>query len=590
MKKFIALALCIVTILSLFAGCSKKSDEEDKGAVIPIYLTEEIANFDPAYGNLDDASMKLMSLLYEGLFKYDSNGKVVKAQAKSIKKLDKPSKDYYAIEITLKNTKWSDGTPVMASDYIYAWKRILESDFRGEAANMLFCIKNARNVHNGDATVDDLGITDVSQKIIRIEFEGKTDYNQFYEYLASPMLVPLREFQVGRVPADWSSNSSIMVSNGPFMVRSYVAEKKLILERNSHYFRKAGEPLDESVTPYRLEVNFLATPEEIVEAFNTGALVFNGSIPLANRKELLDAGKLTVTNTMSVMSCIFNTKNELLADASVRNALSLALDRNKIAEIITFGKPIEGLIGNGVFNTSNGKGKDTFRKKGEALISATADVSKAQTLLAGKTGKINLVVRDNEQDKAVGEYIKSVWEALGFEVSVKAQGVSEYKDANELTLVKDKYNMVYEKGNFDVILVDYLMFATDAFGNLASFAKTFAGGAMNMDVEDGNYQLTPHISGYDNPEYDALIEEAYKETDDNKRADLLHKAEKMLLTDMPITPLVELQNACTKGSDLVGVKTNYYGSFIFTKVVLKNRFKYETTEEEETTAETTEAK
>lgn len=589
MKKFIALTLCIVTVLSLFAGCSKKVDTKDKGAVIPVYLTDEIANFDPAYGNLDDASMKIMSLLYEGLFKYDSNGKVVKAQAKSIKKLDKPSKDYYAIEITLKNNKWSDGTPVMASDYIYAWKRILESDFRGEAANMLFCIKNARAVHNGDATVDDLGITDVSQNIIRIEFEGKTDYNQLYEYLASPMLVPLREFRVGRVPEDWSSNSSIMVSNGPFMVRSYVAEKKLLLERNSYYYRNEG-PLDESVTPYRLEINYAATPEEILEAFNTGALVFNGSIPLANRKELLDAGKLTVTNTMSVMSCIFNTQNELLADASVRNALSLALDRNKIAEIITFGNPIEGLIANGVFNTSNGKGKDTFREKGDALISASADVNKAQSLLAGKTGKINLVVRDTEQDKAVGEYIKSVWDSLGFEVKVKALGVSEYKDQNDLTLVKDKYNQAYEKGSFDVILVDYLMFSTDAFGNLASFAKTFAGGAMDMDVEDGNYQLTPHISGYDNPEYDALIEAAYKETNAGKRAELLHDAEKMLLTDMPITPLVELQNACTKGSDLTGLKTNYYGSFIFTKVVLKNRDKYETTEEEETAAETTEAK
>ena len=120
------------------------------------------------------------------------------------------------------------------------------------------------------------------------------------------------------------------------------------------------------------------------------------------------------------------------------------------------------------------------------------------------------------------------------------------------------------------------MFSTDAFGNLASFAKTFAGGAMNMDVEDGNYQLTPHISGYDNPEYDAIIEAAYAETNAAKRAELLHQAEEMLLDDMPITPLVQLQNACAKNSDLKGLKTNYYGSFVFTKVSLKNRDKYET--------------
>lgn len=575
MKKIIALLLTLVTVLALFAGCGKKADPDDKGAVIPVYLTDEVGNFDPAYGNLDDAAMKVMSLLYEGLFKYDANGKVVKAVAKSVKVLDKPKKDYYAIEITLKNTAWSDGTPVLASDFIYAWKRILESDFRGEAANMLFCIKNARAVHDGDATIDDLGITDVSTKTIRIEFEGKTDYNQFYEYLASPMLVPLREFQVGRVPEDWSSNPSIMVSNGPFMVRSYTQGTKMILERNEDYFRGKDDPIDKSVTPFRLEINFAATAEEIMAAYNSGELVYVGDIPLANRKELLDGGKVKVTDTMSVMSVIFNTKNELLADANVRNALSLALDRNKIAELLTFAKPAEGLIADGVFNTDNGKKKPSFREKGEALIAASANETKAKELLGGKKGEIKLVCRNNEEELAVAEYIKSVWEKLGFTVKVDDLGVSAYKDKNDLNLVKDKYNNAYEAGNFDVILVDYLMFATDAFGNLASFAKTFAGGAMDMNVADGNYQLTPHISGYDNPEYDAIIEKAYKETDKNKRADLLHQAEKLLMTDMPIAPLVQLKNGYISNSDISGIKTNYYGAFMFTKAVLKNRDKYE---------------
>jgi ABC-type transport system substrate-binding protein len=98
---------------------------------------------------------------------------------------------------------------------------------------------------------------------------------------------------------------------------------------------------------------------------------------------------------------------------------------------------------------------------------------------------------------------------------------------------------------------------------------------MDMNVEDGNYQLTPHISGYDNPEYDAIIEKAYKETDKNKRADLLHQAEKLLMTDMPIAPLVQLKNGYISNSDISGIKTNYYGAFMFTKAVLKNRDKYE---------------
>lgn len=575
MKKILSLTLCLVTVLSLLAGC-RSVDKSDKGATIPIYLTSEVSNFDPAYGNLDDATMQIMSMLYEGLFKYDSNGKVVKAQAKSVKKLDKPSKNYYAIEITLKNTSWSDGTPVMASDYIYAWKRILESDFRGEAANMLFCIKNARAVHDGDATIDDLGITDVAKNVIRIEFEGETDYDLFYEYLASPMLVPLREFQVGRIEADWSSNASIMVSNGPFMIRSYVPGVSMLLERNNYYMRNEDDAYTKSVTPFRLEINFGVSAKKAYEALQNGEIVYTGDIDIDMRKELLDSGKLTVTDTMSVMSVLFNVRNELLSDGDVRRALSLALDRNKIVELITFAKPAQGLIADGVFNTTNGKGKDSFREKSGKLIDENANLTEAKNLLKGKeTGTINLVARDTDADLEVAKYIKKVWEGLGFTVNIEKRGFEKYSDANDLSLVADEFAQAYENKEFDVILVDYMMFSTDAFSNLATFAKGFAGGAMNMDVADGNYELETHISGYYNAEYDALIEKAYKETDAKKRAEILHEAEALLMEDMPIAPLVQLQNAYSKNADLKGVTISHYGTFVFTKATLKNRDKYE---------------
>lgn len=572
MKKILALTLCLIMTVTAFAGCGNKADGNTGGPTIPIYISEEVVNFDPAYGNLSDSAQKIMSLLYEGLFKYDSNGKVVKAQAKSVKKLDKPSNNYYAIEITLKKTGWSDGIPVLASDYIYAWKRILESSFRGEAANLLFAIKNARAVHNGDATIDDLGITDVAKNVIRIEFEGPTDYDQFYENLASPMLVPLREFQVGRVDADWSSNASIMVSNGPFCIKNYTMGETMVLQRNANYHG--------TVKPFRLEIKFgekkAFTEKEIFESFESNGIVFHSDIPLDKRAELLEAGKVTVKDTMSVMSCIFNVRNELLSDPDVRNALSLAIDREKIADILTFATPAEGLIAEGVFNTSNGKKKASFRDKGETLLNAEADTAEAKALLSGKTtGELNLVIRDDTEDKAVAEYIKGVWEKLGYTVNITALGLREYEGPNALSLISDEYLAAYEKAEFDVILVDYMMFSTDAFGNLASFAVPFAGGAMDMEVEDGNYQLAPHISGYSNPEYDALIEKAYAEKNASKRAELLHQAEKMLLEDMPIMPLVQLQSGYVKKGDLKSVSVNYYGIPTFSKATLKNASKYE---------------
>lgn len=580
MKKMMAMALCAVMMLSMLASCNKIDlANEDPGVTIPVYLSAEAANFDPAYANLDDNALKIMSLLYEGLYKIDEDGDVVKAQAKSVKKLDDPDEDFYAIEITLKNTSWSDGTRVQASDYIYAWKRILESDFRGEAASMLFGIKNARAVNSGDASIDDLGLTDVSAYVMRIEFEGPTDYDKFYEYLASPMLVPLREVAVDRVPADWSSNPSIMVSNGPFMVRSFVYGDKMILERNIYYKRNVEEDsLKKYVTPFRLSIQFVETIDEAVAAFEAGKLAYLGDIPLAKRAEYLSSGIAEVNDTMTMMSVLFNTNVEPFNDPNVRKALSLAVDRNKIVEILTFAKVAEGFIADGVLD--NG---DSFRENGEALLSASANKTEAEKLLkdAGvKGGTINLTVRSSEADLAVAAYLKEVWDALGFNVKINEKKLKKYTDTDtQFNLVEDRYLSAYEEADFDVILVDYTMLSTDAFPTLAMFAKSFAGGKMDMNVTDGNYQLATHISGYDSAEYEAKIEAIFAEKDEDVRSELLHEAEEMLLADMPIMPLVQLQSGAAVSEDLSKLSVNYWGFDIFTKAKLGHVENYTTTKD-----------
>ena len=91
MKKIIALLLCISAVLMASAGCTKDLTNEDPGAIIPVYLSTEITNFDPAYSNLDKATTKVLGLIYEGLYTLDAKGKPVKNQAKSVKVLDKPS-------------------------------------------------------------------------------------------------------------------------------------------------------------------------------------------------------------------------------------------------------------------------------------------------------------------------------------------------------------------------------------------------------------------------------------------------------------------------------------------------------------------
>lgn len=569
MKKVTALLLCLLMIVSVFAACSQKdkekNDEDYKGTIIPVYINSEVVNFDPATAYNDEAAAQIISLLYEGLFRLDEDGKPVKGMCSSYTDRSKPEDNYYMMEFRVKGT-WSDGRSVQAADFVYAFKRILEPEFRGEGANLLFQIKNARKVMAGDLSIDDLGVVAVGTYILRIEFEGKPDLDLFFRNLASPLLVPLREDAVTKV-SDWSSNTSVLVTNGPFEVRTIDYGKTLVLERNIYYKRSVKkDALDKYVVPYRLVVNFNMSAEENLDYFNEGYLTFNSNLPLAKRSEYQD--KVKVVDTMTEMTYVFNTTNPLFSKTEVRRALSIALDRETIAGILVYAKPAAGLIADKVVDS--GKIKKSFRENGGELISKNANVDEAKSLLSAagvKGGTINITIRDNEVDRAVAEYTVGVWEKLGFDVNIRTLKVNKYKE-NDYDLLKDNFTNAYDTGDFEVILTDTTMISTDAFGNLAQYALPFAGG--KMDLASGDFDLKPHISGYSNEAYDELIEAAFAAEDQNTRSQALHDAEKLLIEDAPVVPLVVYQNAYLVNNDLKKISTDYYGFTDFRGAVLGN--------------------
>ena len=234
-------------------SCAQTDEEStDKGAVIPVYLTTEIYDFDPATAYTDDAATKILGMVYEGLYKFDKNGKVVPGIASDYKIKEDPESGLYELEIYLKETAWSDGRSVQAADFVYAIKRVLEPEFRGEAAAMLMEIKNARAVKAGDMSIDDLGVYDSDTKVIQIQFERKIDYEAFLAILASPMLYPVRETLLRRLPTGRPTPD--LVCNGPF-VAYFRARQNIIL--NATYITIAtSKTINRQVCkPYRLAIN-----------------------------------------------------------------------------------------------------------------------------------------------------------------------------------------------------------------------------------------------------------------------------------------------------------------------------------------------
>lgn len=397
-------------------------------------------------------------------------------------------------------------------------------------------------------------------------------------------LVPLREDSVASNSRYWSRRHATLVTNGPLVIKSIDRDENTMrLERNNYYYRDTEEDkLDKYVTPYRILVHFIKEEdrpsgqrayaddlEAIYAEYAAGSLLYMGDVPLSKRAELQKQAHVTDAN--STYTYMFNTANTLFADARVRRALSMAIDRKAIADILVYADPATGLIANTVFNATSGK---SFRDVHGGVLSTTADLDGARALLteAGvKSGSFTITYKQNEAEQAVAEYIAGVWSELGFRVELKpltATMETVVENSEEIDYYIDSVQEAYEKGDFDVLAVDISMLSTDAFPALAAFALEFSGNGIDMSSE--TYDFFPHLTGFNDAGYNEIIERAFAEKDIAKRADILAEAEAYLMNQMPVMPVVFNKDCYLVSKELSGLKSSYLGYRIFSKVNYKN--------------------
>jgi len=617
MKRILSLSLCLLMILTAFAGCAKEKDENDKGAYITMYLTDAVYNFDPAaaYGN--ESALRIVSLMFDNLFVLNEDGKVKKSLAKEVE-IDKVENKMI---ITLNNTAWSDGTPVSANDVVYSWKRILDSTASFEAAALLYDIENAREAKEGEKSIDDVRVYAPNDKQVEIYFNKGVDYDRFLLNLTSVALAPLREDIVNQTvnAYDWAKSPSIFLASGPFKLKeiSYGDTPGLILERNMYYYRNILEDdIDESVTPFRLIVDYSKSAEEIMQSYENGSIFFVGDIPLSVRNAWKDTA--TVTDALSTHTYVLNQNavirfyneeefaklsanksvyneelveetdgNKIFADAKVRQALSMAIDREAIANAVVFAKAATALVPNGVFETNSPK--ELFRQIGGDILASGKQMDDARDLLAEAEitpsdymFAISVAAYDEIHVK-IAEMVQQAWNELGFHVALNAIEVVDNEDIDKTTedvitgIKDDVFAEEYSAGHFEVAAIDYTAFSADAFSVLAPFAKSYTGNAYTSTDAMGrvlSQGIPTHISGYDSTEYNELIQEAYEESDAALRSEVLHEAEDLLMSDLPVIPIVFNQNAVLVNENLSKYSFTYYGTPVFAKLKLKDYQNY----------------
>lgn len=609
-KRIIALLLSIVCCLGLLTAChDKKIDGEIiKGAEITLYLAEPVYDLDPALCYNNDSALQLTGLLFDTLFTINEKGKVKESIVDSYEICEDEKTNEFYMMIYLKDGNcWSDGTVVSAEDVVYSWKRVLNASFNSEAACLLFDIKNARKAKLGDCSIDDVGIYAHDSLTLQVNFEGQIDYDQFILNLTSPALAPLKESVVDDY-ADWSKKPATAVFSGPYMIRrvnyglnddgtANPESAELVLERNPYYRRTKDDHLDKSITPYRLIIDMSLTKEQQLEKFAAGEIFYVGDIALSVRGDYLNTA--TIQDVMSTHTYYLNqnaeiakadgTTEKLFANKEVRLALSAAIDRNAIAQTVVYAKAASALIPYGVFNA--GSAEESFRSVGGDIISTSADKSAAQSHIASSginpaDYSFSVSVRsEDEVHMAIAEAVVAAWCDLGFNVTLDAVVATPNDELYAGEAAKSFYDDIfaerYAANDYEVIAIDFQSPTPDAFSMLAPFARSLSGQGQDMAnaAITGIYEDTPHRTGYDSEAYEALMEEAFAiKNDPAARSAKLHEAEKMLLDDMPVIPIIFNQNAYIISGDLSKYESNYYGYRIFNKLTQKDYIKYIETE------------
>ena len=261
MKKF-KLLIITIALAVVLAGCSSAEGiYSDKGQVFRKVTPQDISSLDSALVT-DTVSFDLFNQVYEGLYTLDKNDK---AQPGVAKEMPKKSNGGKTLTIKLrKDAKWSNGDPVTAQDFVFAWKRVVNPDTASEYAYIMYDLKNAEDINMGKKDVDKLGVKALDDHTLKIELNKPIPY--INEMLAFGTYLPQKEKVVKKHGEQYATTADKTVFNGPFKVQDWKVEDKIQLVKNEDYWDKKKVHLD------RVNYKVLKDQQAGASLYDTGSV------------------------------------------------------------------------------------------------------------------------------------------------------------------------------------------------------------------------------------------------------------------------------------------------------------------------------
>jgi len=489
-----------------------------KPQVLRMNLHSEPPTGDPGLAE-DTTSGAVILATFDGLTRIGADEKPHEAAAESYTVSD----DKLTYSFKIRDAKWSNGDPVTAHDFEFAWKRALDPKTASNYAYQLYYIKNGEKANKGEAKLDDVGVKALDDKTLEVKLENATPF--FPELLAFRTYFPVNQ-KVVQGNEKWAGEAATHVGNGPFKIETWEHKSKIVLVKNDNYWDKDNVKLD------KIEFSMVEDENTELSMFENGELDWAGapmsSLPTDAIPALKEQGKITTKPIAGTYWYKFNTEKPPFNNIKIRKAFTFAIDRQGLIDnILQTGQiPATGAVPPSMVLNSNGYFKDNDVEEAKKLLDEGL-----KELGISKLPAITLSYNTSEGHKKIAEAIQDQWKKnLGVEVKLENKEWKVYlEDLHE--------------GNFQVGRMGWLGDFNDPINFLELYKDKLGG---NNDTR------------WENPKFKELLNQSSLESDLDKRKKILADAEQVLMDDMPIMPIYFytdswVQNPSVKGVQITGL-------------------------------------
>jgi len=480
--------------LFLIKGYSKSSEGK---CMLKLVLDKDIQSLDVGLA-FNGNSSTIATMLFEGLTRIGKNYKPHLALAESVD----ISRDHMKYVFHLKESKWSDGTPLTAHDFVFAWKRALDPSTKAVTRMPLYFypIKNAKQCLDGEISTDEVPIHALDDQTLSVELEYPTPY--FLDMLTFPVLFPLPKHIVENVP-DWERSKNF-VFNGPFKLEKWKRDIQMVFVKNPYYWDEENVHLDGVDITVVPDTNTSLLLYEKGEVDWVGDPFFRVSYDISYK--ILDKER----DGVQVYWIFMNLDKFPLHNKKFRQALSYSLDREEI-----------------LYNIFGGAGESIRTVlppflKVQLRDSFNDDPFLAKNLLNEALEELNMKLEELpalefrcvgpvEFHGRIAQAIQDQWRKnLGIKISITKTDWPTHFDA-------------ISNGNYELGLMGWFTTIPDPVSILENF----------KNKKDANNKCN-----WEHPDFKDCIDQTHLAVGQIERMRHIQKAEEILMEEMPVIPLL----------------------------------------------------